>query len=130
MESEIDVTAKTFEGETALQLAIKKGFTDIALTLYEIHKVVTPHEVADEKGKTLLHLASEKGLKDMVEKMIKEGADIAQTVKAKKYGPNALHLAAIEGHYEIVELLLEKGAKIQGKSTNGDTGIIISELES
>ncbi|MCX7898201.1 MAG: ankyrin repeat domain-containing protein [Rhodocyclaceae bacterium] len=76
-------------------------------------------------GETALMLAAWKNRKEAVRWLIDRGARIDQPDRQW----SALHYAAFAGHGEIVDLLLAAGARVNARSTNGSTVLMMAVRE-
>lgn len=109
------VKSKTFEGETALHLAAKRGSVQCAKLL--LRAGADPSDLTNDET-TPLFLAVESGCEDLVRLLLK--------FKAKVNGPhscsgwNPLHQASLMERTDLIQLLLENGVD---KECEDDFGI-------
>ena len=116
--------ADTF-GETALDVAVKRGFWSLLRLLLRYSKAagkIASTQIRKQQdnasfisayrpGKTLLHVLCEEGQADIVELLLQAGADpdVADT-----FGETALHAAVKRGFWSLLRLLL-RNSKAAGK---------------
>jgi len=114
-----DLHAKNGIGETPLQIAAGRGYTEIAELLLTYGANV---DETDNEGRTALHKAHNR---DTAELLIAGGANV--NAKAKD-GSAPLH-RAVERVFEkrpMVELLLAGGADVNAQNDKGDTPLHMS----
>jgi ankyrin repeat protein len=109
-------------GNTPLQLAVNKGYTEIAKSLVE-HGASLKALVLDNccnassinRGNTLLHVAAQNRATEMVQFFI---LDKQMNVNTKNHWDlTPLHFAAQNGCLAIVKLLVQNGAGLEAKSS-------------
>ena len=122
-----DIHFVSSQGETALTIAMSRGFAEI------FKKLLTLDFSQDEKNETLekliLYLDDKKPQSlELAELLIKSGADPRYSFdeySAKKSGCSSLlMLAAAKNKLNFAKLLLEKGANINFQCKNGETALI------
>ncbi|KAI5850232.1 kinase-like domain-containing protein [Morchella snyderi] len=99
------------DGWTTLQLAAKKGYTDIVRFLVQKGANVNAPASQEESGRTALQTAAENSHVEIVKILL----DAEANTEAKGYsvsGRGALQAAAQFGNTEVVKILLDRGAKI------------------
>ena len=99
------VNAKTKDGRTALQIAIKNNKKDIARLILSCDAIDFSQEKLDTPA---LHLAAQKGNVEAVNLLLNH--PFTKINQQDKNGCTALHLAAKHNHTEIVQLLLDNAA--------------------
>ncbi len=113
----INVNASDDDKSTALQIALKSGFTVIALILLKAGADVN---VRDAAGFTPLLMACGKttpGYKEVAEKLVLRGAD---PNARDPLGWTPLLLAISAGNAELVNQLLENGASPMARTRRGE----------
>jgi ankyrin repeat protein len=98
-------------GWTTLQLAAKKGYTDIVRFLVQKGANVNSPASQEESGRTALQTAVENGHVEIVKILL----DAEANMEAKGYsvsGRGALQAAAQCGNIEMAKILLDRGANI------------------
>jgi len=78
-------------------------------------------------GYSALHESVRMGHKESVKVLLKRGADVNSGWTESESSP--LHIAAREGNTEIINILLEYGANTNLKNYEGNTPLIISQIE-
>jgi hypothetical protein len=102
----VDRNITTLDGENALWIAAKRGYTDLARMLIGVH--VDLNFPAHGQGNTTpLMIAAQLGREAIAVLLLNAGADMAA---ADSNGRTALHIAAAAGQMQIVRLLLARGA--------------------
>jgi len=119
---DLDVDAKTDDGDGALHLASLYGKTAFVKELIAAGATVT---MRDESGGTPLHDACASGYLCIVHELClaatKKGT-ISEYIRMRdEDGEECLHLAARGEHHEIVAYLLENGADARAKNSEGQT---------
>ena len=117
-----DVTKADRMGDTALMLAIKKGYTEIVRSLLQVPGDNNVNHMNQSK-QTPLSLAAQKGDLAMVHMLLDSGAKINypdietlralvkdKSIVAEKYYP--IVQAAHNGYFECVSVLLSAGADV------------------
>ncbi|XP_065164741.1 death-associated protein kinase 1-like isoform X2 [Atheta coriaria] len=98
--------------DPALHLALRKGYSSIALTLLQAG---AEYEVRDSHGDYPIHIACSHGLLSIVHTLCTLGCNVeVQTIK----GLFPLHLAAKYGHIQIVRCLCSSGCNIDVKNAD------------
>lgn len=145
--TDVDVNLKNKLGNTALMMAVQRGYEDVVNLLLKHHADIKAknikgqlpqHEAAiygyvsivkilleagadalarDVEDKSPLHYAAMKGHADVVKMLIRTGVDVR---KETRNGNSLLHLAAGEGHGAVVKVLLDAGADFKAKNKNGE----------
>lgn len=103
------------DGNTALILACRHGFSEIARVLIERGAILG---LLDSEGRNCLHWAAKAGL-DLVPFLARKNSDLC--LVADKTGRLPVHWAVIGGHCESVESLLEFGSSGAVKDNDGCT---------
>lgn len=146
--NKIDPTSELTAHLTPLQLAARKGYTEIVRLLVEYsHSHVNfPHDCnealsyaaieghwkvisimlnytstqnpIDSNGNTALHLSCKKGHTKIVGRLIDLGKFDVEF--RTKLGLTSLHIAAEEGHASVVTELIQRGANIDCQKSNTD----------
>jgi hypothetical protein len=103
----VNRNATTVEGENALWIAAKRGYTDLVRMLIGIH--VDLNFPAHGQGNTTpLMIAAQLGHEVIAELLIQAGADMAAE---DSDGRTPLHIAAAAGKLQMVRRLLARGAE-------------------
>lgn len=131
----IDINARNTEGETALDIANRKGRRSIIRLIQSkmasqsqqfgaIKKDIKHNRIAKIKEK--FTLAVSQGDINGMDSLLEEGsANSKNIVNARnKKGDTPLVIASDKGNLEAVKLLLEYGADLSLKDTNGDNALI------
>lgn len=105
---EIDVEARDWLGQTALQVAAGLGYLDLVKFLIHQRTAVNTKPSKDG-GRTALQAAAKAGHIDIVMILLENEADV-NAQAAEKRGLTALQAAAAGGHIDVVRLLLSKDA--------------------
>jgi ankyrin repeat protein len=140
--------AADIHGNTAMQIAIREGYGDVAAQL-----ILGGADIAilNNRMQNLLHIAVEKDKPVMVDALLKKGvrqeqrdyngetplqlaARLNRVACVKAFVDNKgetyykdgesnipLHVAARDGFTEVVELLIKGGAEIQNRNKHGET---------
>jgi len=111
-EKNANVNSRTTRNETALGLAAKANY-------YEIAKILCEYN-ANKKNKNfaLIHFSAH-GNTDAVEFLCKSGADVNATIHWQSTFPwntTALMVAALKGHLEVVQILCASEASQENKN--------------
>jgi hypothetical protein len=106
LDAGVDINAASDDGQTALMVASRSGYTEIVELL--LAKDGIDVDMKDEDGYTALIWASEGGHAEIVAKLLKKKAK--KNVKTNM-GQTALYWAENNGHTNIVNLL--KGIKLK-----------------
>ncbi|MBQ8124726.1 MAG: ankyrin repeat domain-containing protein [Kiritimatiellae bacterium] len=107
-----DVGAKSFEGGTALLVAIEQRRDEVVEYLLS-HGANPNDKLAIEPGLTALCMAAQRGYLRILKALLKAGAD---TEKRAGDGSTALANAAFKGHDDVARELIESGADKRAKS--------------
>lgn len=99
------VNAKNKDGDTALILAVRRGYRG---TVQELLAKGAEVNVKNKDGHTALMFAAWRGDQGIVQDLLAKGAEV--NVKGKS-GATALKLASLAGHREVADLLARAGAK-------------------
>jgi hypothetical protein len=115
LDSGVDPNTKTKYGFTALDSAVRFGYTDIARLLLNAGATINPNSlIAAAKG----------GHDDMVNLLLDKGADINErytTGQSYDSSDTPLHEASDKGNVSTVRILLERGAEVDAKNSDGTT---------
>lgn len=114
---QIDVNAMNKKGYTALALAVKNGFLDIATLLISRGANVNTR---NNSGQSPLFLSCWCNYLDLVKLLLEHGAEI-NTSDQRGWSP--LTIAAYHGNSDIVELLLQNNADVTLKDSFGKRAI-------
>ena len=104
------------DGETALAVAAREGFTRVVEYLLEYPQDL---DMLGAGGQGLLHHASREGRAEIVEMLIRAGAN--PNIQNVKELDTPLHYVARHGHTDMVKLLLRLGADPHAKNADGTT---------
>lgn len=107
-----DVGAKSFEGGTALLVAIEQRRDEVVEYLLS-HGANPNDKLAIEPGLTALCMAAQRGYLRILKALLKAGAD---TEKRAGDGSTALANAAFKGHDDVARELIESGADKRARS--------------
>jgi ankyrin repeat protein len=113
-----DPNAHDESGQSALTLAANEGAMRVVETLLQHPQIDV--NAPNHAGETALMLAALRGRMNVVQRLLAHGATIEQT----GWGP--LHYAATGPDPQIVRLLIDKGAKIDARSPNGTTPLMMA----
>jgi len=116
----IDVNIKNDFGNTALMIAAREGYLNIANLLIKSGADINLQE---RWGCTAIILAVQNVQFEMAKLLIEHGADV--NIK-NKMGQTALMIAARDNRLEITNLLIEHGANVNIKNNNGYTALNIA----
>ncbi|XP_073410132.1 ankyrin repeat and SOCS box protein 3 [Dendrobates tinctorius] len=115
------VKSKTFEGETALHLAAKRGSVGCAQILLQAG--ADPNDLTHDET-TALFLAVESGSEAVVKLLLKYKANINGPHACSGWNP--LHQASYMGRTDLLQLLLKNGADKECKDDFGITPLFIA----
>jgi len=113
-----EIEAKTFQKNTALNLAANKGHADVVRKLLAAGAEV---DTRDQINKTPLHNAACWGHADVVKILLAAGAD--KDAKESERGFTALIYAAGNGYSTVVQMLLATGANTEAWTTDPCTAL-------
>jgi uncharacterized protein len=113
-----DPNAHDESGQSALTLAANEGSMRVIETLLQHPQIDV--NAPNHAGETPLMLAALRGRINVVQRLLARGAAIEQA----GWGP--LHYAATGPDPQIVRLLIDKGAKIEARSPNGTTPLMMA----
>jgi ankyrin repeat protein len=114
----VDPNTPDEQGQPALLLAIQKGHFEIAELLMK-HAEMKP-DLANAHDENALMMAGLVGNAAWVEKLLALGASV------NKSGWTPLHYAAAGPSAETVKILLTYGARINARSPNGTTPLMMA----
>uniref|UniRef100_A0A673ATL0 Ankyrin repeat domain 52 n=1 Tax=Sphaeramia orbicularis TaxID=375764 RepID=A0A673ATL0_9TELE len=120
-ETLVSLDVRDIEGQTALHLAAKRGFTQCVEVLL---KHQASYTVKEHKHKrTALHAAAAEGHVDCLLLLVnkEQSADVIDSPDTQ--GQTALMLATLGRHIDCVHILLEKGAKADAADKKGFTAL-------
>ncbi|KAF4631245.1 hypothetical protein G7Y89_g6885 [Cudoniella acicularis] len=145
---QLNINAKSEEGQTAMHLAAAFGHTESLTRLIEASGLTMERDAA---GRTPLHLAASNGHQEIVAALLQQKVDpdsidketytalhyaaeggyqdVTKVLLAGKADADAgidlgctpIHLAAQEGHLVTLETLLENGAAVDAINKSGET---------
>lgn len=113
-----DVNSRDEKGQTALHLVLREGAFQTAETL--LRQSQLDIDAPNAAGETPLMMAALKGRTDWARRLIERGA------KLEREGWTPLHYAATGPEAPLVALLLDKGARIDARSPNGSTPLMMA----
>lgn len=122
---DVDISIQDRDGNTALHLAVARGYVDIVDTLLEKGADIT---IQNGRSLTPLFVAVNVQKTDLVKKLIEKGADV-NTIDPIS-GNSLLIVAIINNDIRTLEALLEPKvqgkpvADINAKNTNGTTALL------
>jgi ankyrin repeat protein len=117
-----DVDATTSRGETALLLAAKSGYVDIAEQL--LQSGADPLAAEASYGDTAIYIAAMNGFLDVVKLMVSSGVDV--NLQNSRTGETALWVAAMDNRADVVAFLLSAGADPNIANGKGQTPLQMS----
>jgi transglutaminase-like putative cysteine protease len=107
--ADINTTVGSSAGNTALNIAVRENYDEIALYLIErgadVNKV-------NKSRKAPLHYASQNGNEQLVSVLIEQGADVYAEASHKN---KPLHLALSKNHYHLVKYFKQAGVDLDSK---------------
>jgi len=112
------VNATDLDGRTALALALRDGYADVATVLLANG---ADYKIADKAGSTSLHDASASGLTGMAWRLLEAGAPVDQQ---DSEGVTPLMVAAWHGDLEMMKLLVDHHASVNAQDHFGRTPLI------
>lgn len=114
LEKGAHVEAEDDEGDTALILAIRKGYMNIVSQFLDTKPVIV------SRVTSALHVAAEGGHVEIVCRLLEEGNNIEVR---DAHGRTALHVAALNGSEEVLRLLLEQDVDINATCHQAKTAL-------
>ncbi|RSL93024.1 hypothetical protein CDV31_014904 [Fusarium ambrosium] len=105
--------------ETALHMAVRKGFKDV------VHQLLTAGanvNIENGSGELPLQLACDSGDQQLVKMLLENGADPNKTVGGAHWTP--LNNAIYDGREDVVDILLEGGASLRIQDSDGWTPLM------
>ena len=118
LERGMDPNSRDERGNTGLALALREGSFKTAAKLFDHPKIDV--DLANAAGETPLMLAALKGQTDWMRRLIDRRARIELS------GWSPLHYAAAGPDTAAVALLLDRGARIDARSPNGTTALMMA----
>lgn len=115
LERKPNVNSLDKDGSTALSIACKEGFQEIASALISAGAYLNSQ---DRNGDTPLINAVKGGHRGIVEALLKRHVDIELQGKDKK---TALYMAVEKGHVSIVKILLSANPDVELPTKDGET---------
>lgn len=107
-----DINVVDNMGQTALNLAIQAGNSQVALALIRNNA-----SIDDQNGQlTTFHRAAEAGLSDVVETLMRKGVNIHAI---NNFGQSALHKAVASGNQNVLMMLINAGVNKSHKDNAG-----------
>ena len=119
MSPELDVDFH-YGGQTALQLAVLKGFEDICQVLIN-HEADVDKAIAENN--CLLNMAAWKGYSNIVQMLVSHGAELNTS---NSHGSTSLNTAAYRGYPTITQILIDAGAFIDKPNLQQQTPLFVS----
>lgn len=117
-----DPNSRDAKGQTALYAAMREGSEQVAAVLLA-HPAIRV-DLANPAGETPLMMAALKGRSTWVRRLIEQGAQVDRD------GWTPLHYAAAQADAEAaracVQLLLARGARLDARSPNGTTPLMMA----
>jgi len=108
---------KNYKGETALGLAVTRGWASMVVRLLKNGADINEKGA---RGVTLLHAASARGLTDVAKVLVKHGLS-ANKKTDKNWTP--LHVAARYGHWQLVQYYIQIGVDPDIRNSDGKTAL-------
>ncbi|CAH1790043.1 unnamed protein product [Owenia fusiformis] len=100
MRMDLKMNVQNDEGQTALHIALQKGYMSMARKI--MNRKGTLLNIEDHKGRTCLHIAATKGNTEIIRMLVKRSVRVEML---NENGQNALHMAVKGGHLGSVEEL-------------------------
>ena len=119
-----DPNSRDEKGQAALYLAMREGSFKVGTAL--LANPQTRVDLPNAVGETALMMAALKGHTDWVGRLLDRGANIEGASLGEKPGWTPLHYAASGPNPKAVELLLVRGAKVDARSPNGSTPLMMA----
>lgn len=116
------VDTKDSRGDTALLLAAKSGYTDIAEQL--LQGGADPLAGDGSYADSAIYIAAMHGYLDLVKLMVSNGVDV--NLRNPKTGETPLWVAAMDNRVDVIEFLLSVGADPNIANDKGQTPIQMS----
>ena len=104
----VDEVCKYYSGRTAMQLAVRQGYIEIANILIDFGADINFKDGL--RGETALHIAAFNGYLEILNLLLQRGAEV--NVVATGSGLTALMHACEYGNDDMVKLLLDFGADV------------------
>ena len=104
----VDEVCKYYSGRTAMQLAVRQGYIEIANILIDFGADINFKDGL--RGETALHIAAFNGYSEILHLLLQRGAEV--NVVATGSGLTALMHACEYGNDDMVKLLLDFGADV------------------
>ena len=123
-DNKIDLMAKNYRGETALDVAAQTGKYAVVRTILALGPTKS---LTEENRTTPLHAAAAAVLKPQQFALIEALLDAGFNVHARnEAGRTALHEALLNGSGkdDIIQLLLDRGSGIEDRDEDGDTALL------
>ena len=108
---------KNYKGETALGLAVSRGWASMVIRLLKNGADINEKGA---RGVTLLHAASARGLTDVAKVLVKHGLSPSKRTD-KNWTP--LHVAARYGHWQLVQYYVQAGVDPDIRNSDGKTAL-------
>ncbi|XP_056423996.1 ankyrin repeat and SOCS box protein 3 isoform X2 [Hyla sarda] len=115
------VKSKTFEGQSALHLAAKRGSVQCSKIL--LRAGADPNDLTNDET-TPLFLAVENGCEAVVKLLLKYKANVNGPHSCSGWNP--LHQASLMEHTDLIQLLLENGVDKECRDDFGITPLFIA----
>jgi len=119
-----DPNSRDEKGQAALYLAMREGSFKAGTAL--LANPQTRIDLPNAVGETALMMAALKGHADWVARLLDRGANIESAAADGKPGWAPLHYAASGPNPKVVDLLLARGAKVDSRSPNGSTPLMMA----
>lgn len=120
----VDVNWESQVRESALTIAVERGFSEVARVLLEAGASLIPVNSGHD---TLLITACRKGYLGVAQQLIARGADVNQTDSSGVCSP--LSIAIARSHVRMVQSLIDAGANVNWEEENGDSLLMSAVLE-
>ncbi|KAG8319111.1 hypothetical protein J6590_098338 [Homalodisca vitripennis] len=118
LESKPNVNALDKDGCTALTIACKEGFHDIAVALLNVGAYIN---IQDRSGDTNLIHAVKGGHRSVVEALLKKYADVDIPGKERK---TAMYTSVEKGNIAVMKLLMSANPDLEIATKDGDTCLL------
>lgn len=113
-----DPNSRDEKGQVALYLALREGSSKVVDTLLRHPQLQI--DATNAAGETPLMIAALKGRIDSAQRLLERGAHV------EREGWTPLHYAASGPDATLVALLLDRGARIDSRSPNGSTALMMA----